>query len=194
MSAADGFGRIEVVSEANLRDWLVEHGSSTDSRWLVTFKKDDERYLPYDRIVRVLIAHGWVDSQPRSLDASRSMRLISPRRPGSNWSKANRKRAGDLIDKAEMTPRGRRAVEAAKQDGSWTALVDIEAGVIPNDLAGMLRSIPGASANFDAFPPSSRRLILEWIDAAKTAETRQRRLRETAEKGSRNERANHYRR
>ena len=194
MSIGDRFERIEVESEARLRDWLAENASQSESRWLVTHKKGDDRYLPYDRIVRVLIAHGWVDSQPRSLDASRSMRLISPRKPGSNWSKANRERAEDLIENGEMTARGRLAVEAAKRDGSWSALVDIEAGVVPDDLVGMLNSRKGAKANFDAFPPSSRRLILEWIDTAKTAETRQKRLRETADKAARNERANHYRR
>ncbi len=194
MSAGDRFERVELDTEARLHDWLTENGSRSESRWLVTFKKGDDRYLPYDRIVRVLIAHGWVDSQPRSLDARRSMRLISPRRPGSNWSKANRERAEDLIDKAEMTPRGLRAVEAAKEDGSWSALVDIEAGGVPDDLIAMLRSKEGARANFDAFPPSSRRLILEWINAAKTAETRQKRLRETADKAVQNQRANHYRR
>lgn len=194
MSASDRFERIEVESGATLHDWLAENGSRSESRWLVTYKKGDDRYLPYDRIVRVLITHGWVDSQPRSLDDSRSMRLISPRRPGSNWSRANRERAEDLIEKAEMTSRGRRAVEAAKEDGSWTTLIDIEAGVVPDDLVAMLSSRKGAEANFDAFPPSSRRLILEWIDTAKTAETRQKRLQETADKAVRNQRTNHYRR
>ncbi len=193
MSAGDGIARIEVASEADLGDWLAEHGSSTGSRWLITYKKGDERYLPYDRIVRVLIAHGWVDSQPRALDAGRSMRLISPRKPGSNWSMANRARAEDLIGRGQMTPRGRRAVEAAKNDGSWTALVDIEAGVVPDDLAAMLQDREGAQANFDAFPPSSKRLILEWIAAAKSVGTRGKRLRETADMAARNERANHFR-
>lgn len=40
--------------------------------------------------------------------------------------------------------------------------------------------------------PSSRRLILEWIDTARTAETRQKRLQETADKALRNQRANHH--
>ena len=194
MSDGDGLGRIEVEAEADLRDWLAEHGSLTGSRWLVTFKKGDERYLPYDRIVRVLIAHGWVDSQPRSLDASRSMRLISPRRPGSNWSKANRERAEDLINKAEMAPQGRRAVEAAKQDGSWTALVDIEAGVIPDDLAGMLRSIPGAKRELRRVPP-----IIQTADPRMDRRRENRRDAPEAPagdggQGRSNERANRYRR
>jgi len=138
--------QIEIETEAKLHDWLSENGARSGSRLLVTYKKGYDRYLPYDRIVRVLIAHGWVDSQPRSLDDSRSMRLISPRRPGSNWSRANRERAEDLIEKAEMTQRGRRAVEAAKEDGSWRALIDIEAGVVPDDLVAMLSSRKGAKA------------------------------------------------
>lgn len=169
------------------------HGADGKSCWLVTFKKGDARYLTYDEIVRVLIANGWVDSQPKALDDKRSMRLISPRKLGSNWSKANRLRAEELIDAGEMTAQGQLAVDTAKRDGSWTALVDIEAGVIPEDLLVMLESRAGAATNFEAFPPSSRRLILEWINTAKTTKTRQKRLRETADKAARNERANHYR-
>lgn len=159
----------------------------------MTFKKGDARYLTYDEIVRVLIAHGWVDSQPKKLDDKRSMRLISPRKLGSNWSKANRLRAEELIDVGEMTAMGQRTVDTAKRDGSWTALVDVEAGVIPDDLSAMLESRSEAAANFEAFPPPSRRLILEWINAAKTVKTRQKRLRDTADKAARNERANHSR-
>jgi uncharacterized protein YdeI (YjbR/CyaY-like superfamily) len=41
-----------------------------------------------------------------------------------------------------------------------------------------------------AFPPSPKRLILEWIAQAKKPETRQRRITKTVEMAARNERAN----
>ena len=47
-----------------------------------------------------------------------------------------------------------------------------------------------ARAHFEAFPRSVRRSILEWIVQARRPETRARRVAETAEKASRNERAN----
>lgn len=51
----------------------------------------------------------------------------------------------------------------------------------------------GAAAHFAAFPPSARTGILQWIDAARRAETRERRVAETARLAARNERANSYR-
>ena len=50
-----------------------------------------------------------------------------------------------------------------------------------------------ARALFDAFPKSIKRGILEWIAQAKRSETREKRVRETAEKAERNERANQWR-
>jgi uncharacterized protein YdeI (YjbR/CyaY-like superfamily) len=50
-----------------------------------------------------------------------------------------------------------------------------------------------ARKHFDAFPPSARRAILEWIDAAKRPPTRAKRSEETARLAERNERANRWR-
>lgn len=48
--------------------------------------------------------------------------------------------------------------------------------VVPPDLAAALRATKGAKAAFEAFPPGKRREYVEWIDEAKTEETRRRRL------------------
>jgi uncharacterized protein YdeI (YjbR/CyaY-like superfamily) len=51
---------------------------------------------------------------------------------------------------------------------------------IPPDLAKALRAYPQALANFRRFPPSQRRGMIEWIEAAKKPATRARRVAETA--------------
>ena len=48
--------------------------------------------------------------------------------------------------------------------------------VVPPDLATALRRAKGARAAFDAFPPGRRREYVEWLEEAKTDETRKRRL------------------
>ena len=50
---------------------------------------------------------------------------------------------------------------------------------IPKDLAQALEE-HGAAQRFAAFPPASRRAILEWVASAKREETRRRRVAETA--------------
>ena len=46
-----------------------------------------------------------------------------------------------------MAPPGLAAVEAAKRDGSWTFLDDVEAGTVPDDLEAALDANPKAAAN-----------------------------------------------
>jgi hypothetical protein len=61
-------------------------------------------------------------------------------------------------------------------------------------LAAALDSGPPAREHWEAFPRSVRRSILEWIVQARRPETRTRRVAETADMASRNERANQWRR
>jgi uncharacterized protein YdeI (YjbR/CyaY-like superfamily) len=121
------------------------------------------------------------------------MHLLAPRKPGSAWSRVNKERAERLIASGLMTEAGLAKIEQAKANGSWSKLDDVEALTIPGDLAEALSAHPPAAANFDGFPRSSKRLILEWIIQAKRSETRAKRIEETARLAAKNERANHYR-
>ncbi len=69
----------------------------------------------------------------------------------------------------------------------------MEALEIPKDLAAAFRRHSPAAKNFEAFPRSVKRSILEWIGNARTPETRARRIAETAERAAVNERANQWR-
>jgi uncharacterized protein YdeI (YjbR/CyaY-like superfamily) len=53
--------------------------------------------------------------------------------------------------------------------------------VIPPGLSAALKSNPAASAAFEAFSNSHRKEYAEWIGEAKTAETRERRIRTAIE-------------
>lgn len=184
--------KIEVKSRRELRSWLEAHHGHTESIWLVHHKKCSDHYLPYDEIVEEAICWGWIDSLPRALDEQRTMHRLSPRKANSNWSARNKRFAEAAIARGIMKPPGLQAISIAKQNGSWEALDKIEAGELPSDLETVLKSREDAKANFTRFPKSVRRGILEWIDGAKTEKTRKARLRETAEKAARNERANQY--
>lgn len=78
-------------------------------------------------------------------------------------------------------------------DGTWNALNQVEALEEPDDLRRALDAQPVARENWDAFPRSTRRAILEWIQAAKRPETRSRRIVDTVEKAAVNVRANQWR-
>ena len=186
-------GSVLVTSRAEWRAWLEAHHGRDDGVWLVRYKKATGRpTLTTDDVVEEAIAFGWIDSVPRTLDAERTMLWVSPRRPGSRWSRLSKKRAGRVEAAGLMAPAGRDAVEAAQADGSWTALDDVENLVVPDDLAAALDARPPARAEWDAFPPSTRRGILEWILSAKRAATRAGRIGETARLAQKGKRANQW--
>ena len=164
-----------------LRDWLARHHTRTSGVWLVSYKRGDpNRYLPYDTIVEECLCFGWVDSLTRAKDDLRSMLWIAPRKPGSNWSKPNKDRIARLDAAGLLAPAGRAAVERAWADGTWTALDGVEALEVPADLAAALDALPPARANWETFPRSVRRGVLELVLNAKRAETRANRIAEIA--------------
>jgi len=194
MAAGSALPRIEITSRAQLRAWLAAHHATSGSVWLVTWKKhNSDHHVPYDAIVEEALCFGWVDSLPRKLDADRSMLLLSPRKPGSAWSAANKARVKHLTARGAISPAGQAVVERAKVDGSWTFLDDVERLEVPADLAEALAAEPEAARHFASFPPSVRRGILEWIKHAKRAETRAGRVAETARLAAQNIRANQFR-
>lgn len=121
------------------------------------------------------------------------MLWFAPRKAGTGWSKLNKTRVEKLLQAGLMTPAGLAKIEAAKQDGSWTALDAVEELTIPADLAEALAMYGAARQHFEAFPRSVKRGILEWISNAKKAETRAKRVEETAQLAAENKRANQWR-
>ena len=189
---ADDSDRVHVRSRAEWRAWLDAHHQRDEGVWLVRFKKGHGPTLTWDDIVEEAVAFGWIDSVPRKLDEARTMLWVSPRRPGSRWSGLSKRRAQRMIEARAMTPAGLAAIDAAHADGSWTALDDVENLVVPDDLAAALADRPPARRHWDAFPPSVRRGILEWILDARRDATRQKRIAQTATMAQRNERANQW--
>jgi uncharacterized protein YdeI (YjbR/CyaY-like superfamily) len=184
---------VEITSRAAWRAWLKAHHTRTTGIWLVTYKKSDaERHVPYGDVVEEALCFGWIDSKPQKLDAARSMLWLAPRKPRTNWSGLNKRRVEALIASGQMMPSGLAKIAAARADGSWAALDTVEALEIPPDLRAAFKRHTGSAAQFAAFPPSTRRGILEWILNAKRPETRATRVEETATLAARGERANQW--
>jgi uncharacterized protein YdeI (YjbR/CyaY-like superfamily) len=193
MAALDDLKRVEVDSAAQLRQWLKRHHTAREPIWLVTWKKPDPRNVAYDAIVEEALCFGYVDSRPRKLDDKRSMLLLAPRKAKSAWSKLNKQRVEKLIAEGRMEPAGLAVVEAAKKSGTWDKLNDVEELAVPDDLASALKKNKQAAQNFETFPRSVKRAILEWILNAKKSETRAARIAETVNKAQDNIRANQWR-
>src|SRR4051812_15068527 len=184
---------VHVETREQLRAWLSEHAADSSSILLVTWRRPTGRPAPsYEDIVEEALCFGWIDSAGRTLDDERTCLRLGPRRRGSGWARTNKIRIERMERAGTMTDAGRAVIERAKADGSWTLLDAVEDGIVPDDLVAALAARPPARENFDAFPWSARRALLEWTVQAKRPETRRRRIEEIAARAEHNERANQW--
>jgi uncharacterized protein YdeI (YjbR/CyaY-like superfamily) len=193
VTSLDSALRTHPHDRAEWRAWLSAHHADTPAVWMVSWKAATGRpRISYDDAVSEALAFGWVDSIPRRLDAERTMLYFSRRKPSSAWSRPNKKRVEELRRQGLMTDAGERVIAQAKRNGAWSRLDDVEDLVEPEDLTAALDASPSARAHWDAFPPSARRGILEWIIQAKRPATRARRIAETTRLATQNIRANQW--
>ena len=189
MPKMQDFEKVEVSSAPELRNWFEQNHAQAESIWLVTFKKSvPGKYVSTQEVLDELMAFGWIDGRRMKLDDERTMQLLSPRKT-QHWAKSYKDRVAKLTQEGRMHPAGLKAVEVAKAIGMWDFMNDVDALIKPDDLIEALEQHPPALTNYEAFPDSAKRDILRWIKLAKKPETRAKRIRETAVKAARNERA-----
>lgn len=194
MPRPDTYAQAQPAGRAEWRQWLTTHHASAPGVWLVYGKKASGLpSLGYAEAVEEALCFGWIDSHPRKLDADRTQLLFTPRKPRSGWSKVNKERLARLEAAGQLMPAGLAAIARARQNGAWESLDAAEAGHIPADLAQALAANAAAQANFSAFSPSSRKMILTWVLGAKQPDTRARRVAETVRLAALNKRANYDR-
>jgi uncharacterized protein YdeI (YjbR/CyaY-like superfamily) len=182
--------QVHAESRKEWQRWLEKNHATSDGVWLVSWKGSTGRpSMTYEESVEVALAYGWIDSTAGTIDDERTILWFAPRRPRSGWSRPNKERIARLEAAGLMAPAGQRAVEIAKANGSWTLLDGVWDLVVPDDLAAAMDDRPGAREAWDAFPPSARRPMLEWIVQAKRDDTRRKRIEAIADAAARGERA-----
>lgn len=147
----------------------------------------------YPEAVDEALCFGWIDSKPNKRDTQSYYQFFARRNPKSNWSKVNKDKVALLIEAGLMQPAGYEMIRIAQENGTWTALDEVENLTLPPDLKASLDTNPTAFAHWESFSRSSKRGILEWILNAKTPATRQKRIAETVSLAANNIKANHPR-
>jgi uncharacterized protein YdeI (YjbR/CyaY-like superfamily) len=173
------------------RNWLARNHQKEKAVWLIMYKKDSNaKSIKYDEAVEEALCFGWIDSVSYKRDEESRYQYFSPRKPKSNWSKLNRNRVESMIRQGLMTPAGQALVDLAKEKGTWESLEEIDNMSIPEDLQKQFSKNKKALKYFEAFPPSSKKMILGWIYLAKRPETRKKRIEETVKLAAKNIRVN----
>jgi uncharacterized protein YdeI (YjbR/CyaY-like superfamily) len=158
--------------------WLQSQGPMAPGLWLKLAKKGaPERTLTKSEAIDAALCHGWIDGQLDTYDNHAWLIRFTPRKPRSQWSELNRRRAADLLAEGRMRPPGLAQIEMAESDGRWDrAYAPASAAEAPPDLAAALDANPKAAAFFATLKGANRYAILYRIGALKTPEARARKI------------------
>jgi uncharacterized protein YdeI (YjbR/CyaY-like superfamily) len=122
----------------------------------------------------------------------KNYQFFSKRKLKSNWSKVNKQKVERLLAENKMMPQGLKMIAYAKENGTWDALNKVDNLEIPDEMKDLFSKNDLARVNFENFPASTKRGILEWIYNAKTETTKLKRISETVNLATENKRANQY--
>jgi len=192
MTAINDYERVTAATPAEWRAWLAINHQTSPGVWLVFFKKGSGiPSVNWGEAVGEALCFGWIDSKVQTIDDERYEQYFTRRKPTSPWSKLNKEKIAELVAAGRLAEAGHRAIEVAKENGSWSILDEAEALIVPDDLSA---AFPNNEARkfFDEMPPSARRSTLAWISLAKRDETRARRIAATAAAAANRERPNGF--
>ena len=166
-------------NDSEFRKWLHENHDKADGVHLIFYAVSHENEsMRWEEAVRVALCYGWIDSTVKNIEPGKRRQYFCPRKPKSVWSKVNKDHIKELTAKDLMHESGLAAIKMAKKNGSWTALDDVEKGIIPEDLQKGFDKNKTAFKNFLGFTRGQRKSYLYWLNQAKREETRQKRIKE----------------
>lgn len=163
-------------------DWLLNNHESSNGVFLIFYKLETNiPTMRWEDAVKVALCFGWIDSTVKSLGNGKRRQYFCQRKSKSVWSALNKKYIVQLTQDEIMHTSGLLKIEAAKKDGSWTTLDNVENLVIPNDLQAQFNTNKMAFINYQNFSPSYKKGYLYWLNQAKREATRQKRIDEIIE-------------
>jgi uncharacterized protein YdeI (YjbR/CyaY-like superfamily) len=192
MELKNGVKTFHAPSRNEWRSWLQENHAEEKSVWLIIYRKGSATpSVYYGEAVDEALCFGWIDSKAIKRDEESRYQFFSQRSVKSNWSKVNKEKVEKLTAEKLMMPAGLKMVAIAKEKGTWNALDNVDALIVPPDLEDALGKNKTALKHWENFAPSSRRGILEWIFNAKKPQTRQKRIDEAVRLAAENIKANY---
>ena len=109
------------ASRQEWRRWLKANHAKKQSVNLIMYRKESGvPTITWSEAVDEALCFGWIDSTRRPIENEKFKQLFSRRKPGSTWSKINKEKVKQLIEKGLMTKAGMDCIERAKQNGGKT--------------------------------------------------------------------------
>lgn len=167
------------ASRKDWRQWLQKNHKAKQSIWIICYKQSaNVPTITWSDAVDEALCFGWIDSTRRPIDNEKFMQFFGKRKATGTWSRINKEKIERLIADKLMTKAGLEVINAAKANGSWTILDEVEELIVPTDLEKEFKGKKEAKAYFATLSRSNKRMLLQWLVLAKQAETRQKRIAE----------------
>jgi uncharacterized protein YdeI (YjbR/CyaY-like superfamily) len=164
---------VDVRNRARWRAWLEANHGSTSEIWLVFHKPHTGKAsIDYEDSVEEALCFGWVDSLIRRLDDDRYARKFTPRKSHSIWSDLNRERYAKVEALGLLAPAGLARAPTANR---YPKRPKRSSGV-PAYIEKAFKAEPRAWATFERLTPRERMMYVGWIENAKRAETKAKRV------------------
>lgn len=161
------------------RTWLSKNYNTYNGVYLIFYKiENTQKSMRWEEAVKVALCFGWIDSTVKSLGNGKRQQYFCPRKPKSVWSALNKKYIKELINNNLMHTSGLEKIKIAKNNGSWTALDNVENLIIPKDLQIEFNKNNTAFINYKRFAKSYKKNYLYWLHQAKKEITRKKRISE----------------
>ncbi len=161
---------------AQFRRWLMANHARRTELWVGFYKKSSRKKgITYQEALDQALCFGWIDGILNRVDEDSYAHRFTPRKPKSNWSPTNIRRAGQLRKLGLMQPAGIAAF-ARRRKEEKAGGAESRAIALSPAYERKLRADRRAWAFFQSQTPSYRRLASSWVMGAKKEETRLRRL------------------
>jgi uncharacterized protein YdeI (YjbR/CyaY-like superfamily) len=120
---------LSFASQTDWEAWLDENHASVGGLWMKIAKKGSGlESVTAPEALEIALCYGWIDGQRKALDERHFLQRYTPRRPRSNWSRINRRKAEELICTGRMRPAGLAEIKRAKADGRWDRAYELTEG------------------------------------------------------------------
>jgi len=132
--------------------------------------------LTWEESVGEALCFGWIDGIRHRIDDIAYTIRFTPRKPKSVWSSKNIHTVEQLLEFGLMEPAGIAAYEKRTRDRSNQYSYEQKDYTLPDIYLDVLKANPIAFANYEALPPSTKRITNAYILQAKQEKTRQKRM------------------
>ncbi|MCA0132173.1 YdeI/OmpD-associated family protein [Winogradskyella alexanderae] len=174
-----GFLELYFERDTDWYDWLLQNHNRHSAVYLIFYKLESGMpTMRWEEAVKVALCFGWIDSTVKSLGNGRRKQYFSPRNPKSSWSALNKKYILELEETGLIQEPGYNMINLAKKMGTWTAMDDVENGIIPPQLQKAFDANPRAYENYKNFSRGYQKSYLSWLNSAKREATKEKRIAE----------------